>query len=46
MTDLVGTDGREPTECDTCGKLSDDCYRCEHCGKDLTGQANEGGGRL
>lgn len=30
------------TQCDSCGKQSSDCYRCEHCGSDLVGDS-EGG---
>jgi len=31
------------TECPSCGNISDKCYRCDECGKDLAGDSNQTG---
>lgn len=41
-----GTDGPSapggPWRCPACGELSDICYRCSECGKDLAGETSKG----
>lgn len=34
--------GHHTVECPSCGEISEVIYRCEHCGKDLTGEETEG----
>jgi uncharacterized membrane protein YvbJ len=31
------------TECPCCGHESETCYRCDECGKDLTGETSTAG---